>query len=107
MDDLFLDRAPVLHQKAHHNSVEDEIVVLKKLDASEGCNAGQKQVTGRLEVANQHAVDAFKNLQLITFVPVSAIVDELFAGGDVLLEGVEVVLFQVHQKDLEEDFHLL
>lgn len=105
VDDFLLDRGAVLGQQTHQHGVENEVSVLEQLDCGESGDTAQQKLTGTLEITDQHAVDTLENLELVLLVPVSAIFNKLFARGNVFLEGIEVILLQVHEDDLKENLH--
>ena len=107
MHDFFPDRLPVLGDHGRDDRVKNEVFIAHQLSASEGGNAAHEQLSSALEVSHKHAVDALEDLELILLVPVGTLIHKDLALIDVLFEGIDIELLNVHEHDLKEDLHLL
>lgn len=75
MDNFLLDSLTILGNTSSHYSVEYELFVVHKFNASEGCNRTQEQFSCLVEITNEHTVDTFKNFKLVFLIPISTIIN--------------------------------
>jgi len=107
VNDFLADDLALLGNHGGDDCVEHEVAVAHELNASEGSDGAHEEFCCALQVADEHAVDALEDLELVLFIPVGALVNQRLALSDILLEGVDIELLDVHEHDLEEDLHLL
>jgi hypothetical protein len=107
VNDLLSDGLSVLSNHSCDNCVEHEIAVAHQLDTGESSDAANKQLSCTVEVADKHAIDALEDLEFVLLVPVGSLLDQYFTLIDVLLDGINVELLDVHEQNLKKDLHLL
>jgi hypothetical protein len=95
----------VLSQESEYHSVENEILELQELNGSESGDRGNEKVGCLFEITGQYAEDTFENLELVLFIPIGAVLDQLVAGLNIFLHGGNVFLFDRHQQDFEQNLH--
>mmetsp|Transcript_87310 Transcript_87310/g.120281 ORF Transcript_87310/g.120281 Transcript_87310/m.120281 type:complete len:207 (-) Transcript_87310:8-628(-) len=107
MNDFLLDGLAVLGHACSYYGVEHELFIIHEFNTSKGSNGAQEQFSCLVKVTDKHTVDTFENFELILFIPVSTILNELLALEHVFLNSINIKLFKVHKQDFEKNLHFL
>lgn len=107
LEHFLLDADAVHVEDAGEHAVGDQLFVGHHFGAVEGGQHIDEEFAGGREVADDQAVDALVDLELVLALPVAALLEQLVALVDVLLDLVVVLQHQVDAHQLERDVHLL
>lgn len=106
-EDLLLDADSVHVEDAGEDAVGDQFFVGHHFGAVEGGDDVDEELAGCGEVPHDEAVYALVDLQLVLAFPVAALLQQLIAFVDVLLDFVIILQLEVDADELEGDVHLL